>query len=52
IDNITQKISRDIEKEKIRVKKTKEHKHHSKEKYRGMQANGNTELHILLRAQG
>ena len=35
IDNITQKISRDIEKEKIRVEKTKEHIYHSKEKHRG-----------------
>jgi len=35
IDNITKKISRDIEKEKIRVEKTKEHAYHSKEKHRG-----------------
>ena len=35
IDNITKKISRDIEKEKIRVEKTKEHKYHSREKHRG-----------------
>ena len=35
IDNITKKISRDIEKEKIRVEKTKEHIYNSKEKYRG-----------------
>jgi hypothetical protein len=35
IDNITKKISRDIEKEKIRVEKTKEYIYHSKEKHRG-----------------
>lgn len=34
IDNITKKISRDIEKEKIRVAKVKEHKYHSREKHR------------------
>ena len=35
IDNITRKISRDIEKEKIRVDKVKEHKYHSREKHGG-----------------
>jgi hypothetical protein len=34
MDNITQKIARDIEKENIRVQKTKEHKYHSREKYK------------------
>ena len=34
IDNIAKKISRDIEKEKIRVDKVKEHKYHSREKHR------------------
>ncbi len=35
MDNITKKIARDIEKEKIRVEKTKEHKYHSREKNKG-----------------
>ena len=34
IDNITKKISRDIEKEKIRVDKIKVHKYYSREKHR------------------